>query len=189
MLETLQINQGNQSGDTFNNEIKDCIERLERVDKGIGLFEFGKIETAGKDEFKQFVFLLLAIQSYNLNNNAKLPKFFSQLSKIDITRLLKLDFKYYNDKALKTTENDVNKFDEEFKKLNLIQIHKDLKKAAGEFLNCKTLVAHAIVDPHIGEGMINYRKFIEVAWGYHIKVAVALRDNSFYTYLSQHNPN
>ncbi len=94
LLETLQNNQRNQSGDSFNNEIKDCIERLERVDKGIGLFEFGKIETTGKDELKQFVFLLLALQSYNLNNNAKLPKFFFQLSKVDITRLLKLDFKY-----------------------------------------------------------------------------------------------
>lgn len=109
------------------------IERLERVDKGIGLFEFGKIETVGKDELKQLVFLLLALQSYNLNNSTKLPPFFSQLSKVDITRLLKMDFKYYNDKALKTVENDVNKFDEEFKRFNLTQIHKDLKKLLGNF--------------------------------------------------------
>lgn len=40
---------------------------------------------------------------------------------------------FYSNKALKTTENDVNKFDEEFKRFNLTQIHKDLKKLLGDF--------------------------------------------------------
>ncbi|AYD49099.1 MAG TPA: hypothetical protein VFQ86_08695 [Arachidicoccus soli] len=63
----------------------------------------------------------------------KSPDFFSQLTKMDITKLLKSNFKYYNTKAFKTTEKDVNKFDEEFKKIDLSKIHRDLKKLLNVF--------------------------------------------------------
>jgi hypothetical protein len=132
-LKNLYANNAQLNSTTNNPELESIIERLERVDNAIGLFEFGQITTFTTNELRQFAFLLLALQSYQLNNNPKSQNFFTQLSKVDITRLFKLNFKYYNDKALKTVEKDVNKFDEEFKKLDLSKVHKDLKKLLNVF--------------------------------------------------------
>lgn len=114
-------------------KLEGLTERLERVDKAIGLFELGHIATFSDKELQQFVFLLLALQSYQLNNNPGSPKFFTRLTKIDITELLKSNFKYYNAKAFKTSEKEVNKFDEAFKKFDLSCIHRDLKKLLSGF--------------------------------------------------------
>jgi hypothetical protein len=98
-LKNLYANNAQLNSTTNNPELDSIIERLERVDNAIGLFEFGQITNFTTNELRQFAFLLLALQSYQLNNNAKSQNFFTQLSKVDITRLFKLNFKYYNDKV------------------------------------------------------------------------------------------
>jgi len=117
------------TADEFNN----LIERMERLESGIARLEPGSIETNGESELKQFAFLLLALQSYRVDNKAQSPYFFSQFSKVDMTGLLKSNFKHYNTKTSKTTEKDVYKFDELFKSLDLVKIHGDLKKLLANF--------------------------------------------------------
>ncbi|WP_346239234.1 hypothetical protein ABDK00_010895 [Niabella insulamsoli] len=116
-----------------HDQLATIIERLGDLEIAIAQLGNGKIETFSEQELKQFVFLLLALQTYHLDNKSENPYFFSQLSKVDITGLLKSNFKYFNLKTPKTTEKDVYKFDEQFLTLDLEKIHKELKKLLLDF--------------------------------------------------------
>ncbi|MDH7464151.1 hypothetical protein QEG73_22835 [Chitinophagaceae bacterium 26-R-25] len=127
-------NLGHQrDSDTAAGEFNHLMERMEGLENSIARLEPGSIETPSENELKQFVFLLLALQSYRIDNKPQSPYFFSQFSKVDLTGLLKSNLKHYNTKTSKTTEKDVYKFDEVFKSFDLVKIHGDLKKLLANF--------------------------------------------------------
>ncbi len=133
LKEELRDRLATNNGSAPTGNLKDVVSRLERVDNAIGLFEFGQIATGSATELKQVVFLLLAMQSYHLDNDARGAFFFTQLTKMDISRLLKSNFRHFNTLAFKTTEKEVNKYDDEFKVLDLDKIHRDLKRLLSNF--------------------------------------------------------